>query len=205
MSLPPGPSFPAAACRAPGVDPLWFFPKRGQPVDRAREICAACPHQLDCAEWAILAGWDLYGVWGGLSEKGRRRARRARRALAPVLTVEDDRSMAALEIIAPSTNGHAAAELESVVESARKCRGCDQPIAGSATRQWCSEECRRAHRNEAGTRRRAPGTTPAPMAPGSFAALVGALERAGAEVAVLSVRFADQSWTLTRSTNGRNP
>ena len=99
-------------------------------------------------------------------------------------------------------NGHSPGpEIELV--PARTCRGCPTSISGHPSKQWCSEECRRAHRNSAGTRRQATAVTPAAVTPGSFTALIGALERAGAEVAVLSVRFADQSWTLTRTTNGR--
>ena len=62
------------------------------------------------------------------------------------------------EIIAGSNgNGHSPApEIEAV--PTRTCRGCPTPIDGSPSRVWCSESCRRAARNSAGTRRQTPAT-----------------------------------------------
>ena len=78
--LPPSPPFPEAACQAPGVDPHWFFPQKGEPhsVNMARAICAACPHREPCADWAISVGPALHGIWGGLSPKQRNRLRNPR-------------------------------------------------------------------------------------------------------------------------------
>ncbi|MBI4882895.1 MAG: WhiB family transcriptional regulator [Actinobacteria bacterium] len=58
-----------------------FFPKRGQPIDDARAICAACPVLDQCREYVTrVAAPEMYGVWAGLSERQRRQLRRARRA-----------------------------------------------------------------------------------------------------------------------------
>jgi WhiB family transcriptional regulator, redox-sensing transcriptional regulator len=60
-----------AACR--GADPAVFYPGRGEPLGPARELCAGCPVRADCLE----AGQrERYGVWAGMSERERRRARR---------------------------------------------------------------------------------------------------------------------------------
>ena len=61
-----------AACR--GCDPSLFFPGRGdnQSVQRAQAVCAACPVQDDCLTHHLP---EKYGVWGGTSERQRRRIR----------------------------------------------------------------------------------------------------------------------------------
>jgi WhiB family redox-sensing transcriptional regulator len=65
-----------ARCReaAPGE----FFPSDGVGVDRARRICDDCPVKIDCLEYALTYRID-HGVWGGCSERERRRILRRRR------------------------------------------------------------------------------------------------------------------------------
>ena len=67
-----------AKCR--GVDPVEFFPSDGSGVDRAQRVCGDCPVQVECLEYA-LAHRIEHGVWGGTSERERRRILRARREL----------------------------------------------------------------------------------------------------------------------------
>lgn len=73
--------FSFASCRPEYADrPLdeWvdmFFPTRGADLGPAREICAECPARDACADHA-LATSERHGVWGGTSEKDRRRLRR---------------------------------------------------------------------------------------------------------------------------------
>ena len=43
----------------------------------AKQICASCPYQIRCAEWAIVKGETL-GIWGGLTPRERSDIRRAR-------------------------------------------------------------------------------------------------------------------------------
>jgi WhiB family redox-sensing transcriptional regulator len=57
-----------AACR--GCDPEMWFPERGESLGPARAICATCPVAAQCAE---AGAFEKYGVWGGLSERQRRR------------------------------------------------------------------------------------------------------------------------------------
>ena len=68
-----------AKCR--GVDPVEFFPSDGSGVDRAQRVCGDCPVRVDCLEYA-LSNRIEHGVWGGTSERERRRILRARRELA---------------------------------------------------------------------------------------------------------------------------
>lgn len=69
-----------AACR--GVDLDLFFPdnSHGQADYERREaaakmVCASCIVKLECLEYALDNNIDS-GVWGGFSERERRRARR---------------------------------------------------------------------------------------------------------------------------------
>ena len=59
------------------MDPDVFFPIRGQSTLPAKNICFFCPVRVYCAEYSIAIGEKL-GVWGGLSERERRRIRRVR-------------------------------------------------------------------------------------------------------------------------------
>ncbi len=43
----------------------------------AKQICASCPYQVECAEWAI-AKHETLGIWGGLTPRERSDIRRAR-------------------------------------------------------------------------------------------------------------------------------
>ena len=59
-----------SACR--DKDPGIFFPEDRAGTAAAIAICATCPVRLECLEYAIEA--DIrYGVWGGMTERQRRR------------------------------------------------------------------------------------------------------------------------------------
>ncbi len=60
-----------------GVDPDLFFPERGASTREAKEVCRGCVVREDCLEYALANG-EKFGIWGGLSERERRRIRRAR-------------------------------------------------------------------------------------------------------------------------------
>ncbi len=64
------------SCRA--YPPNMFFPSDGVGVDRARKICATCPVTAPCLEYALENHID-HGVWGGCSERERRRIAKRRR------------------------------------------------------------------------------------------------------------------------------
>lgn len=52
--------------------PSLFFPSDGVGVDVARRVCADCPVKSQCLEYALENRID-HGVWGGTSERERRR------------------------------------------------------------------------------------------------------------------------------------
>ena len=60
-----------AACLGAPVD--LFFPGKGRSASAAKEICATCRVESECAAWAAAQPRDLPGVWGGLSGRDRRR------------------------------------------------------------------------------------------------------------------------------------
>ncbi|HVM02118.1 MAG TPA: WhiB family transcriptional regulator [Acidimicrobiales bacterium] len=60
-----------------GVDPDLFFPERGASTREAKEVCRGCVVRAECLEYA-LDNAEKFGIWGGLSERERRRLRRAR-------------------------------------------------------------------------------------------------------------------------------
>jgi WhiB family redox-sensing transcriptional regulator len=61
--------------------PSTFFPSDGAGVEVARRICATCPVQEPCLEYALRNRID-HGVWGGCSERERRRILKRRRLAA---------------------------------------------------------------------------------------------------------------------------
>ena len=74
--------------------PSTFFPSDGVGVEEARRICATCPVVEPCLEYALRNRID-HGVWGGASERERRRILRARRLTAA----------AAAAMVPPATKG----------------------------------------------------------------------------------------------------
>jgi WhiB family redox-sensing transcriptional regulator len=65
--------------RCVNVPPSRFFPSDGAGVEQARKICAECPVKEPCLEHALEQRID-HGVWGGCSERERRRILKRRRA-----------------------------------------------------------------------------------------------------------------------------
>jgi WhiB family redox-sensing transcriptional regulator len=57
------------------VDPELFFPEKGRPNSEAAKICGRCAVQSECREDA-LQSHARFGIWGGLTERGRRRENR---------------------------------------------------------------------------------------------------------------------------------
>ena len=64
--------------------PATFFPSDGVGVEVAKRICAECPSQAPCLEYALTNRID-HGVWGGTSERQRRRILKKRRLTLAVV------------------------------------------------------------------------------------------------------------------------
>lgn len=59
-----------ALCRQ--TDPEVFFPERGGSTREAKRVCRECPVIVKCLADALERG-ERYGVWGGRSERERRK------------------------------------------------------------------------------------------------------------------------------------
>ncbi len=57
------------------TDPEAYFPEKGGSTREAKKICTGCEVKAECLEYA-LANDERFGIWGGLSERERRRLRR---------------------------------------------------------------------------------------------------------------------------------
>ena len=57
------------------TDPEAFFPEKGGSTREAKKICTGCEVRAECLEYA-LSNDERFGIWGGLSERERRRLRR---------------------------------------------------------------------------------------------------------------------------------
>ena len=59
------------------TDPEAFFPEKGGSTREAKRICTGCEVRAECLEYA-LGRDERFGIWGGLSERERRRLRKNR-------------------------------------------------------------------------------------------------------------------------------
>ena len=57
------------------VDPDLWFPETGESNREAKALCRRCPVRDDCLDYA-LAHDARFGIWGGTSERDRRRMKR---------------------------------------------------------------------------------------------------------------------------------
>jgi WhiB family transcriptional regulator, redox-sensing transcriptional regulator len=57
------------------TDPEAFFPEKGGSTREAKRVCLSCDVRSECLEYA-LAHDERFGIWGGLSERERRRLKR---------------------------------------------------------------------------------------------------------------------------------
>jgi hypothetical protein len=62
-----------AACR--GRSDVNFFPHRGESIRAAIGLCSGCSVRTECLEEA-LAHHGTLGVWGGMTERERKRLKR---------------------------------------------------------------------------------------------------------------------------------
>ena len=57
------------------TDPEAFFPEKGGSTRDAKKICSSCEVKSQCLEYA-LSNDERFGIWGGLSERERRKLRK---------------------------------------------------------------------------------------------------------------------------------
>lgn len=83
MSQFPSPQIWRSKAACLGVDPELFYPDpdNEDAANPAKLICGACPVQESCLEFAFRSG-EKEGIWGGCTERERRRIIRQRRRSA---------------------------------------------------------------------------------------------------------------------------
>ena len=57
------------------TDPEAFFPEKGGSTREAKRVCRSCEVRTECLEYALEHD-ERFGIWGGLSERERRRLKR---------------------------------------------------------------------------------------------------------------------------------
>jgi WhiB family transcriptional regulator, redox-sensing transcriptional regulator len=57
------------------TDPEAFFPEKGGSTREAKKVCLTCDVRSECLEYA-LANDERFGIWGGLSERERRKLKK---------------------------------------------------------------------------------------------------------------------------------
>jgi WhiB family transcriptional regulator, redox-sensing transcriptional regulator len=57
------------------TDPEAFFPEKGGSTREAKKVCTSCEVRAECLDYA-LANDERFGIWGGLSERERRKLKR---------------------------------------------------------------------------------------------------------------------------------
>lgn len=58
------------------TDPEAFFPEKGGSTREAKRVCEGCTVRTECLEYALEQD-ERFGIWGGLSERERRRLKKA--------------------------------------------------------------------------------------------------------------------------------
>ena len=57
------------------TDPESFFPEKGGSTREAKKVCQSCDVRAECLDYA-LGHDERFGIWGGLSERERRRLKK---------------------------------------------------------------------------------------------------------------------------------
>src|SRR5215212_7263372 len=57
------------------TDPEAFFPEKGGSTREAKKVCSGCEVRAECLDYA-LENDERFGIWGGLSERERRKLKR---------------------------------------------------------------------------------------------------------------------------------
>jgi WhiB family redox-sensing transcriptional regulator len=57
------------------TDPEAFFPEKGGSTREAKRVCLSCEVRPECLEYA-LANDERFGIWGGMSERERRKIKK---------------------------------------------------------------------------------------------------------------------------------
>ena len=131
LLIPARPWTASGACLA--VDPDLFFPQQGESTREAKAVCARCAVRQPCLDFA-LEQREVFGIWGGLSERERRQLRRDRQAGKVATDVVPDVTITDIADGPPTVNSTLTAKAAGAGRSAgaaavvvRKPRGAVRP------------------------------------------------------------------------------
>jgi WhiB family redox-sensing transcriptional regulator len=79
------------------TDPEAFFPEKGGSTRAAKAICRGCDVAQQCLAYA-LDNDERYGIWGGLSERERRRLKHGLDPDAISAEFGDEKRVAAVDL-----------------------------------------------------------------------------------------------------------
>jgi WhiB family transcriptional regulator, redox-sensing transcriptional regulator len=65
------------------TDPEAFFPEKGGSTRLPKQVCRACGVRAECLEYALETN-QMFGIWGGTSERERRRLKRTQTTAPPI-------------------------------------------------------------------------------------------------------------------------
>lgn len=114
------------------VDAGMFFPEKGGSTREAKTICRSCDVRAECLQWALDRG-ETHGIWGGLSERERRRLTRHKeascttqeprqgRAMSEQLDLIGDKAQSILTNVTSSDRDRAAALAYCLRHNAADC------------------------------------------------------------------------------------
>jgi WhiB family redox-sensing transcriptional regulator len=71
------------------TDPECFFPEKGGSTREAKAVCSRCPVAAPCLDWA-LEHEERFGIWGGLSERERRKVAKQLGMNLPTPTTQEE-------------------------------------------------------------------------------------------------------------------
>jgi len=65
------------------TDPEAFFPEKGGSTRLAKQVCLNCDVRAECLRFALDHD-ERFGIWGGMSERERRRLKHVRTSAPPI-------------------------------------------------------------------------------------------------------------------------
>ena len=90
------------ACQNRDDDGKIFFPEPGNNAIPAKKMCSGCPVRIQCLNWSLETR-QMYGVWGGVAEKKRRKMMQLRYGRTPYYTtVEEDDDVSTSAVVGRS-------------------------------------------------------------------------------------------------------
>jgi len=106
------------------VDPELFYPECGESNREAKRVCAGCEVRAECLAYA-LAHRERFGVWGGTTERERRRMHRPVRPVlkrGPSGRRPDKREGVVRQLAATLTDPEIAARLDCSARTVLRIR-----------------------------------------------------------------------------------